>query len=136
MKSTSSTETSVDLYRNTRRQILGDENLQVHCYEKLKSENVFINVRYQFSCLGKQTGKQRAVPWLWAFSHRPFIAEACVRSHAKPYGICGVQIGTGADYSPSTFVFRSQNLPIRQMLHNHSFPYNRRYLIIAKSSVV
>jgi len=32
---------SVDFYRNTRRKNLENENLQGHCYEKLKFEKVF-----------------------------------------------------------------------------------------------
>ena len=89
-----------------------------------------------FYFLGKQNDSQRAVPWLWTVSYRHFIAEACVRFQPKPCGICGVQTGNVADFSPSTIVFRSQNLPIRQMLHPHSLIYNRRYLVLANNSVV
>jgi hypothetical protein len=70
-----------------------------------------------------------------AVSQRPFMGEACVRSHAKLRLICGVQIGTGADFALSIFVFRSQKLSIRQMFHTYSFTYNRRYLILANNSV-
>jgi hypothetical protein len=43
-----------------------------------------------------------------AVSRRPPTAEARVRSRFSPCGICGVQSGTGTDFSPSTSVFPCQ----------------------------
>jgi hypothetical protein len=35
-----------------------------------------------------------------AVSHRPFTAEARVRSRLSPCEVCGGQSGTGTDFSP------------------------------------
>jgi hypothetical protein len=40
-----------------------------------------------------------------AINRRPVTAEAWARFRVSPRGICGGQIGTGTDFSPSTSVF-------------------------------
>jgi hypothetical protein len=43
-----------------------------------------------------------------AVSRRPSTAEARVRSRVSLCGVCGGQISTGTDFSPSTSVFPCQ----------------------------
>jgi hypothetical protein len=48
METTFSSETSVYFNQTSRRQILEEENLHIHWFEKLKNENLVINVRFFF----------------------------------------------------------------------------------------
>jgi hypothetical protein len=43
-----------------------------------------------------------------AFSHRPLLSEARVRTRAVIYGVCGGQSSIGTDFSPSSSAFPCQ----------------------------
>jgi hypothetical protein len=62
-----------------------------------------------------------------AVSRRPLTAETRVRARVNSCGICGKEIGTGTDFSPSYSVFLSQ-YHFTVVLHTHVSSGDEQYV--------